>query len=85
MHREDTTLELKQLFNGRARLGFHRQRQVWKRRDVLAEIRPAFGRMFKAKLGHRFSRCLQDEDIVMLFRPVKTGEVCDLLPCVHNA
>ena len=42
---------------------------------LLAPLLPASGGMGKVELGHDLADGVQDDDVVVLLRPIKTGEV----------
>lgn len=82
---ENQTARGQELFDSHRVSAFDRDGDFGKRRQLFPTTLPAIGGVVKAQACDHFGVAIQNQQVVMILRPIKTGEVCDLLPCVHNA
>ena len=68
-------LPLSQLVDDDALAGFDRHGQRCQAGGLLAPLLPAFGGRGETELGHHLAGTIDDDDVMLLLRPVKTGEV----------
>jgi len=71
---------LQELIDRSSVAGLDGHRQMWPSGGFLFEALPAFGGMLKLQLGHDLSLGVDDDDPMMVFRPIKPTEVNQLLP-----
>ena len=83
MHRINAIAQHHQSFNDGAMPGFDRDGQFWKLFQLFLAELPTNRGVVKPKLAGDFSRAIQDQHIVMILRPIESGEVRDFLPCFH--
>ena len=83
MHWVNAVAQRHQSFNRGAVSSFDRDGQFWKLFQLFLAERPARRVVIEPELAGDFSRAIQDQHIVMILRPVETGEVRDFIPCFH--
>ena len=73
-----------ELFDGQAAAGFDGHGQARERLDLFAKKFPALERMVKGQFANDRTVRINNDDVVMIMRPVKAGEV-GVVECRHRS